>query len=438
MAELRATKRNPLLGLLADALSPVADYLSTSTNPLEDAGSDLSVTGLLGDTIRPVANTVNRMSYGEPLTTGRGMTTQMRPDTRDALLAVSPMGVGTKAAGRGVKAGAQALSPQAERMLMDTMRKMGGIKEITAYHGSPHTFDKFSLDKIGTGEGAQVYGHGLYFADNPEVAQQYRDVLAGGPEALYKGLNKDTLYDRYSSKPRDKRNSDPDAIEQYIVMDLARTIEDQGITPDQAIQRKKERIIELLNKYSNEPQSEAYQYQKSALDFLNSVDKNDFEVGQKGAFYKVDIPDEAVANMLLWDKPLSEQPVGVNALLQLEERNRLKDIAKRKIEARAELVKRGGDTAPIDRQIDLLMEEINSKNIPFGGTGETFYKSLRNKLGDQNKATEYLKQLGIPGIRYLDQGSRGTGQGTMNTVLFDDALVKILERNGVPMQGLLD
>ena len=53
-------------------------------------------------------------------------------------------------------------------------------------------------------------------------------------------------------------------------------------------------------------------------------------------------------------------------------------------------------------------------------------------------ASSYLKQLGIPGIRYLDAGSRGQGSGTMNTVLFDDALVKILERNGVPMQGLLD
>lgn len=92
MAELRATKRNALLGLLADAFTPVADYLSTSTNPVEDTGSDLSVTGLLGDTIKPFANTVNRMSYGEPLTTGKGMTTQMRPDTRDALLGVLPMG----------------------------------------------------------------------------------------------------------------------------------------------------------------------------------------------------------------------------------------------------------------------------------------------------------------------------------------------------------
>jgi hypothetical protein len=48
---------------------------------------------------------------------------------------------------------------------------------IEAYHGSPHTFDKFSLDKIGTGEGAQAYGHGLYFAENEGVAKAYRDDL---------------------------------------------------------------------------------------------------------------------------------------------------------------------------------------------------------------------------------------------------------------------
>jgi hypothetical protein len=36
---------------------------------------------------------------------------------------------------------------------------------IKAYHGSPHDFDQFSMSKIGTGEGAQAYGHGLYFGD---------------------------------------------------------------------------------------------------------------------------------------------------------------------------------------------------------------------------------------------------------------------------------
>ena len=48
---------------------------------------------------------------------------------------------------------------------------------MTAWHGSPHDHDKFDSSKIGTGEGAQAYGHGLYFASNREVAEWYRNNL---------------------------------------------------------------------------------------------------------------------------------------------------------------------------------------------------------------------------------------------------------------------
>jgi hypothetical protein len=51
-------------------------------------------------------------------------------------------------------------------------------KGIRAYHGSPHDFDKFSLEHIGKGEGAQAYGHGLYFAESEGVAKSYRDSLS--------------------------------------------------------------------------------------------------------------------------------------------------------------------------------------------------------------------------------------------------------------------
>ena len=56
---------------------------------------------------------------------------------------------------------------------------------IVAYHGSPHSFDQFDTSKIGTGEGAQAYGHGLYFAENEGTARQYRDQLGRtvGPQA---------------------------------------------------------------------------------------------------------------------------------------------------------------------------------------------------------------------------------------------------------------
>jgi hypothetical protein len=51
-----------------------------------------------------------------------------------------------------------------------------GRRMIEAFHGSPHRFDRFSMENIGTGEGAQAYGHGLYFADEEGVAKQYRDM----------------------------------------------------------------------------------------------------------------------------------------------------------------------------------------------------------------------------------------------------------------------
>jgi hypothetical protein len=49
---------------------------------------------------------------------------------------------------------------------------------IKAYHGSPYDFDKFDAKKIGTGEGNQSYGNGLYFAGSEDVASQYRHALA--------------------------------------------------------------------------------------------------------------------------------------------------------------------------------------------------------------------------------------------------------------------
>lgn len=58
-------------------------------------------------------------------------------------------------------------------------------KGAIVWHGSPHKFDKFDSSKIGTGEGAQAYGHGLYLAEKQGVAQEYADAL--GKEVLIKG-----------------------------------------------------------------------------------------------------------------------------------------------------------------------------------------------------------------------------------------------------------
>lgn len=51
-------------------------------------------------------------------------------------------------------------------------------QSIRAYHGSPYDFEKFDLERIGSGEGAQMYGYGLYFAEEPDVARGYRKELS--------------------------------------------------------------------------------------------------------------------------------------------------------------------------------------------------------------------------------------------------------------------
>ena len=64
---------------------------------------------------------------------------------------------------------------------------------MTLYHGSPHMFDKFDMSKIGTGEGNQAYGYGLYMAENPGVARGYKqpqqpmyDAANETPNIIYK------------------------------------------------------------------------------------------------------------------------------------------------------------------------------------------------------------------------------------------------------------
>ena len=52
------------------------------------------------------------------------------------------------------------------------------LGEVDAWHGSPHKFEKFAMSKVGTGEGAQAFGHGLYFTSEKGVAKHYADKLA--------------------------------------------------------------------------------------------------------------------------------------------------------------------------------------------------------------------------------------------------------------------
>lgn len=244
-------------------------------------------------------------------------------------------------------------------------RKQAGA---IVYHGSPHKFDKFDMSKIGTGEGAQAYGHGLYFAESPAVAGNYRNVLS------------DTLEVKGSAQPLEKRAAQ-----------MALTFGDNTT----------EGALQWLSKFEGKGANHVSPAMTPELVRQVKQKFQDGTFSQGGALYKVDLPDDAIAKMLDWDKPLSEQ---------------------------AELVKMVQEVRP-----GYYSGGLPNASAPIGGSDA--YLSLVETLGKQG-ATDFLKAKGYPGIRYLDGSSRNAGQGTSNFVLFDDQLPRILEINGQPT-GLL-
>jgi hypothetical protein len=76
------------------------------------------------------------------------------------------------------------MTPEEQLALGANINPIMGLLGATAYHGSPYLFDKFDIDKVGTGQGAQSYGQGMYFSENPKVADYFKDRLFPTKEFL--------------------------------------------------------------------------------------------------------------------------------------------------------------------------------------------------------------------------------------------------------------
>lgn len=105
-------------------------------------------------------------------------------------------------------------------MELTGLAPLGGIAAHTVYHGSPHRFDKFDMSKIGTGEGKQQQGVGLYFAEKEAVAQRYADRLADMHGKAEGNLYKVDLPDDAVSRLADYEGSfasNPDSVRQAMM-----------------------------------------------------------------------------------------------------------------------------------------------------------------------------------------------------------------------------
>ena len=299
-------------------------------------------------------------------------------------------------------------------------RKGGPVmQELDVYHGTPHRFPateanplgEFDASKIGTGEGAQAFGHGIYLAQKPEVAQDYQFMLSKiDPETVtYQGKPAQHWYDTaQAEQDRAHRLRDKTAIDRAN----AKLAYWENVMT--------RRHPEDVKRVANDPDDGW----KTFADYANSLDMNKFGgVGEAGSLYKADLPDEIIDRMLDWDKPLSEQPAAVREALM---KNPAVAAEVKRINAQREALNAQDPRRLTHPVISKLAKKETTAELL---KGQALYELLV-KGGNQAETSAYLRSLGIPGIRYLDAGSRDGGSGTRNFVVFpgEEKKVRILER----------
>jgi hypothetical protein len=265
----------------------------------------------------------------------------------------------TPVAAKGAVAAAKFAAPKIAQGLEQHMVRSGMMLPIDVYHGTPHRFEptaknplgEFSATKIGSGEGAQAYGYGHYFAENPNVAKDYQKTLSGKTDLGEQPSNSAFVHAIMSFKEAGY------PVEQ-IPAEMKKAY--KGIT---------DKDIKLALQASNQ-----------------------------GSLYKVDLPDEAVARMMDYDKHLSEQSPYVQKIL-------------------SEYQKEIGTSFG---RGDQVLKEI------------AFERRMKGLDDSPAAVAKQLSEMNIPGIQYLDAGSRGTsvGKGTRNFVVFpgNEGLLNILGR----------
>jgi hypothetical protein len=277
---------------------------------------------------------------------------------------------------------------------------------IRAYHGSPYDFDKFDISKIGTGEGAQSYGHGLYFAENPATAQAYKENLSDAKYSFKSGEPIETgaafgqLMNRATEVAPDRH---PD-IRRGVVNQVLQGIDDYG----------------SAQKYASK-----VDFPEGYEPLYNAVVSKANLLGLKphtGKMYEVNINADP-EHFLDWDKPLSEQhPVVQDALNKVggNATTLLPDAVTqgkngRYYTMRGDQVVGRYDGWPDPDTANEAMKVMKQNAVPNYTFGE-WQKKMNVPFPE-----EKLAQLGIPGIKYFDQGSRGyTVQNTYKGQPYSD------------------
>lgn len=253
-----------------------------------------------------------------------------------------------------------------------------------AYHGSPYTFDHFDLGAIGTGEGNQAHGWGLYFAQDKKIAENYKDILGANSGEVITGKTKYKInedgdwYDENTGNIIDDINP--------LSMALTEVLETGN--SNKAIEHLQEFIKSKEGKTAQTVISQV----KRAKEAIKLLKKNEFAGHEQKTAFEVEIPED---NELIDEfKNINEQP--------------------RKVQA----------------AIRKAWKEIGYKPSALHYmSGREFYKQLASELGGEKAASEKLNSLGVKGITY-----DGLVDGKC-FVVFDDKAIQIINRYNQEHKG---
>lgn len=253
-----------------------------------------------------------------------------------------------------------------------------------AYHGSPYTFDHFDLGAIGTGEGNQAHGWGLYFAQDKKIAENYKDILGANSGEVITGKTKYKINEDGDWYDENTGNIIDDITP--LSMTLTEVLETGN--SNKAIEHLQEFIKSKEGKTAQTVISQV----KRAKEAIKLLKKNEFAGHEQKTAFEVEIPED---NELIDEfKNINEQP--------------------RKVQA----------------AIRKAWKEIGYKPSALQYmSGREFYKQLASELGGEKAASEKLNSLGVKGITY-----DGLVDGKC-FVVFDDKAIQIINRYNQEHKG---
>jgi len=290
-----------------------------------------------------------------------------------------------------------------------------GLNQVEAYHGSPHNFDKFTTEKIGTGEGNQAFGWGLYFTELKSIAKTYANMqMPYSGKFLFNGevpnnfIKVDMDYLERTDYPLELDNV-KDALIGYYETE----IEDSESDLD-SFEKNTTGYNEIKSKIDG---------LKSNLEFIKNADitKNN----SKKAIYNVSLHEGKTPEQytwLEWDKPISNKTKQVILSNQESLKKSINEskyvTGKESVSERNEILKEVKD--------EIIKDLINSSDV------KVFYGRLSSILGGDKKASLFLLENGIDGIKYpaesVSRGATSDNARGFNYVVFDENAVTIKEK----------